>query len=79
MTNVLFFHIFLTFSFKLRVGFLLMLAGIMTHIQFICNPSAANISPKFMNCKEKIYLFEVETPLACKAWPKECMVGCLSA
>jgi hypothetical protein len=21
----------------------------------------------------------VETPVACKAWPQECMVGCLTA
>jgi hypothetical protein len=59
-------------------GGLLLLAGPRTKIQFICNVSAANTSPKFVNCSGKTYLFEVETPLACKAWPQECVVGCLT-
>jgi hypothetical protein len=59
-------------------GGLLLLAGLRTKIQFICNASAVNISPKFVSFSKKTYLFEVGTPLACKAWPQECVVGCLA-
>lgn len=48
--------------------------GLRTKIQFICNGSAANTSPKFVSFSRKTYLFEVGTPLACTAWPQECVV-----
>jgi hypothetical protein len=55
-----------------------MLAGPRTKIEFICNSSATSVSPKFVSSSGKNYLFEVETPLACKAWPQQCVVGCLA-
>ncbi|PNF28080.1 hypothetical protein B7P43_G12251 [Cryptotermes secundus] len=48
--------------------------GPRTEIQFICNASAANNSPKFVRFSKKTYIFKVGTPLACKAWPQECVV-----
>lgn len=55
-----------------------MLAGVTTEIQFVCNTSAVNTNPKFIKKSGKTYSFELETPLACKMWPQECMVCCLA-
>lgn len=48
--------------------------AVTTEIQFVCNISAVNTNPKFLGNSGKTYLFELETPLACKMWPQECMV-----
>jgi len=55
-----------------------LLAAVTTEIQFLCNTSAVNTNPKFLGNSGKAYLFELETPLACKMWPQECMVSCLA-
>lgn len=75
--STLFLLSFIIFSFKLNGSFVL-LAGPRTEIQFVCNASASFANLKFLKKLGETYIFEVETPLACKAWPYECMVGCLT-
>lgn len=48
--------------------------GVTTEIHFLCNRSAVNTNPKFIGMSGKTYSFELETPLACRTWPQECMV-----
>ena len=56
----------------------LLLAVVTTEIQFVCNASVVNTNPKHTGNSGKTYTFELETPLACKMWPQECMVSCLA-
>ena len=55
-----------------------MLAVVTTEIHFVCNASVVNSNPKFIGNSGMTYSFELETPLACKMWPQECMVSCLA-
>jgi hypothetical protein len=78
LDSTLFFFTFIIFSLKFSQSFVV-LAGARTEILFVCNASATTTNPKFMKQTGNTYVFEVQTHLACKAWPQQCMVGSLTA